>query len=414
MDNKIRRVVVTGLGAVTPVGNNVSDAWEALVSGKNGIAPITLFDTADFKAKLAAEVKGFDPLDYMEKPEMLRSDRNTHFAVAASQQAVDDSGILGKVVPERFAVYMGTGIGGINTFEAEHRKLLEKGPRRVSPLFIPMMIANMSAGTVAIRFDCRGPSMPAVTACASGSNAVGEAVRLIRHGYADAAIAGGTEAAVSPSAAAGFVNMQALSTAADPDEASLPFDKRRHGFVLGEGSVALVLEEYEHAVSRGAKIYGEICGYGSTCDAHHITAPHPEARGGAQAMIDAMNEAGYTAGESIYINAHGTGTSMNDKVETLAVKKALGEENAAKAYISSTKSMTGHMLGAAGAIEAMVSLLAIRDGIIPPTINLKEPDPECDLNYCPNKAVKADIDIALSNSLGFGGHNACLAFRKVK
>ncbi len=414
MDNKIRRVVVTGLGAVTPVGNNVSEAWDALVSGKNGIAPITLFDTADFKAKLAAEVKGFDPLDYMEKPEMLRSDRNTHFAVAASQQAVDDSGILGKVIPERFAVYMGTGIGGINTFEAEHGKLLEKGPRRVSPLFIPMMIANMSAGTVSIRFDCRGPSMPAVTACASGSNAVGEGVRLIRHGYADAVIAGGTEAAVSPSAAAGFVNMQALSTAVDPDEASLPFDRRRHGFVLGEGSVALILEEYEHAVSRGAKIYGEICGYGSTCDAHHITAPHPEARGGAQAMIDAMNEAGYTAGERIYINAHGTGTSMNDKVETIAVKKALGEECAAKAYISSTKSMTGHMLGAAGAVEAMVSLLAIREGIIPPTINLKEPDPECDLNYCPNRAVKADIDIALSNSLGFGGHNACLAFRKVK
>ncbi len=414
MDNKIRRVVVTGLGAVTPVGNNVSEAWDALVSGKNGIAPITLFDTADFKAKLAAEVKGFDPLDYMEKPEMLRSDRNTHFAVAASQQAVDDSGILGKVIPERFAVYMGTGIGGINTFEAEHGKLLEKGPRRVSPLFIPMMIANMSAGTVSIRFDCRGPSMPAVTACASGSNAVGEGVRLIRHGYADAVIAGGTEAAVSPSAAAGFVNMQALSTAVDPDEASLPFDRRRHGFVLGEGSVALILEEHEHAVSRGAKIYGEICGYGSTCDAHHITAPHPEARGGAQAMIDAMNEAGYTAGERIYINAHGTGTSMNDKVETIAVKKALGEECAAKAYISSTKSMTGHMLGAAGAVEAMVSLLAIREGIIPPTINLKEPDPECDLNYCPNRAVKADIDIALSNSLGFGGHNACLAFRKVK
>ena len=290
---------------------------------------------------------------------------------------------------------------------------MEKGPRRVSPLFIPMMIANMASGMIAIRHDCRGSAMPAVTACASGSNAIGEAMRLIRHGYADAAIAGGAEAAISPSAIAGFVNMKALSTSEDPEAASLPFDKRRGGFVIGEGAVALILEEYEHAKARGAKIYGEVCGYGSTCDAHHITAPHPEARGGAQAMADAMREAGYTENDRVYVNAHGTGTPMNDSLETIAIKKALGEEAAKRAYVSSTKSMTGHMLGAAGAIEALACLFALNEGIIPPTINLKEQDEACDLNCVPNTAVKADIDLALSNSLGFGGHNACLAFRKV-
>ena len=307
----------------------------------------------------------------------------------------------------------GTGIGGIGTFEREHTKLMEKGPRRVSPLFIPMMIGNMAAGMIAIRHDCRGSAMPAVTACASGSNAIGEALRLIRHGYADAVITGGAESTITPSAVAGFVNMQALSTSQDPDAASLPFDKRRGGFVMGEGSVALILEEYEHAKMRGAKIYGEVCGYGSTCDAYHITAPHPDARGGAQAMMDAMREAGYTEEDKVYVNAHGTGTHMNDLIETIAIKKALGEEAAGNALVSSTKSMTGHMLGAAGAIEAMACLLALEEGIIPPTINLKEPDEECDLNYVPNKAVKADITLALSNSLGFGGHNACLAFRRV-
>lgn len=407
-----RRVVVTGMGAITPVGNSVQECWESLLAGKNGIAPITLFDTANYKAKLGAEVKGFDPLEYMEKTDMLRSDRYAQFAVAAASQAVKDSGIEGKVVPERFAVYFGAGIGGIGTFETEHTKLMEKGPRRVSPLFIPMMIPNMAAGQIAIRHNCRGAAMPAVTACASGSNAIGEAMRLIRHGYADAVIAGGAEAAISPSAVAGFVNMQALSTSEDPNAASLPFDARRGGFVIGEGAVALVLEEYEHAKARGANIIGEVCGYGSTCDAHHITAPHPEARGGAQAMKDAMAEAGYRAGECVYINAHGTGTPMNDSTETLAIKAALGED-AYRAYVSSTKSMTGHMLGAAGAVEAMACLLALRDGVVPPTINLCEPDPKCDLNYVPNKAVKADLELALSNSLGFGGHNACLAFRKV-
>lgn len=408
-----RRVVVTGIGAVTPLGNNVADTWNGMKSGRNGIAPITLFDTEKFKAKLGAEVKNFDPKEYLEVNEILRTDRYAQFAVAAAQQAVDESLVEGTVVPERFAVIFGTGIGGIGTFENEHTKLMEKGPRRVSPLFIPMMIGNMAAGMIAIRHDCRGSAMPTVTACASGSNAIGEAMRLIRHGYADAAIAGGAEAAICPSAIAGFVNMQALSTAEDPDAASLPFDKRRGGFVIGEGAVALILEEYDHAKKRGAKIYGEICGYGSTCDAHHITAPHPEARGGAQAMMDAMQEAVYTEKDVVYINAHGTGTPMNDVIETAAIKKALGEKQARNAYVSSTKSMTGHMLGAAGAIEALACLFALNEGIIPPTIHLDEQDEACDLNCVPNQAVKVDITLALSNSLGFGGHNACLAFRKV-
>lgn len=408
-----RRVVVTGLGAVTPVGNNVKDTWEGLKSGRNGIAPITLFDASGYKAKLGAEVKGFDPGEYLEVNDILRTDRYAQLAVAAAWQAAEESGVEKTVEPERFAVYFGTGIGGIGTFEKEHTKLTERGPRRVSPLFVPMMIGNMAAGMIAIRHDCRGPAMPAVTACASGSNAIGEAMRLIRHGYADAVITGGAEAAVSPSAVAGFVNMQALSPAQDPDEASLPFDRRRSGFVIGEGAVALVLEEYEHARARNAKIYGEVCGYGSTCDAWHITAPHPEGRGGARAMQDAMSEAGYTEKDRVYINAHGTGTPMNDVVETMVIKKALGEEAAKRAYISSTKSMTGHMLGAAGAIEALTCLLALNEGIIPPTINLREQDEACDLNYVPNQALRADFDLALSNSLGFGGHNACLAFRRV-
>ena len=412
--NQNRRVVVTGMGAVTPLGNNVADTWNGLRTGKNGIDHITLFDTEKFKAKLAAEVRGFDPGQYLEVNDVLRTDRYTQFAVASAQQAVEESGIAGKVGPDRFSVLFGTGIGGINTFETEHTKLLEKGPRRVSPLFIPMMISNMAAGMIAIRHDCRGTAMPIVTACASGSNAIGEAMRLIRHGYADAVITGGTEAAVTPSAVAGFVNMQALSTSDDPNAASLPFDSRRGGFVIGEGSVALVLEEYEHAVNRSARIYGEICGYGTTCDAYHITAPHPEARGGAKAMTDAMAEAGYTAEDTVYVNAHGTGTPMNDAIETIAIKKALGEEKAREAFVSSTKSMTGHMLGAAGAIEALACIFALQESIIPPTINLNEQDEACDLNCVPNTAVKAPVTLALSNSLGFGGHNACLAFRKVR
>lgn len=408
-----RRVVITGIGAITPLGNNATETWKNLKAGKNGIAPITLFDTENFKAKLGAEVKGFNPKEYMEVNDVLRTDRYTQFAVAAAQQAVQESGIEGNVEPERFAVLFGTGIGGIGTFETEHTKLLQKGPRRVSPLFVPMMIANMAAGMIAIRHNCRGGAMPAVTACASGSNAIGEALRMIRHGYADAVITGGTEAPISASAVAGFVNMQALSTSTDPNEASLPFDKRRGGFVIGEGTAAFVLEEYEHAKMRNANIYGEICGYGSTCDAYHITAPHPQAQGAALAMKNALLEAAYSEQDTVYINAHGTGTPINDQIETAAIKKALGEEAAHKAYISSTKSMTGHMLGAAGAMEAMACLFALKEGTVPPTINLYEPDEACDLNYVPHTAVCADLTLALSNSLGFGGHNACLAFRKV-
>ena len=411
--NEHRRVVVTGMGAITPLGNDVAATWEAMKQGKNGIGPITLFNCENYKAKVAAEVKDFDPKEYMDVNDAGRTDRCIQFAVAAADQAVKESGVEGTVDPERFAVMFGTGIGGINTFEAEHTKLLEKGPRRVSPLFVPMMISNMAAGMIAIRHDCRGTAMPIVTACASGSNAIGEAMRLIRHGYADAVISGGTEASIVPSAIAGFINMQAMSTSEDPNAASLPFDKKRGGFVIGEGAVALVLEEYEHAKARGAKIYGEICGYGTTCDANHITSPHPDARGGTKAMTDAMEEAGFVTEDVVYINAHGTGTYMNDMIETKAIKNAFGEDLTKKAYVSSTKSMTGHMLGAAGAIEAMACLLAINEGVIPPNINLTEQDENCDLNCICEPGVQADLTLALSNSLGFGGHNACLAFRKV-
>ena len=408
-----RRVVVTGMGCVTPLGNDLPTTWNNLVAGKNGIGPITKFDTTDFKAKLAAEVRDFDPKLYMEKPQILHSDLYAQLAMAAAAQAMEDSGIAGTVPGERMGVYIGTGIGGIQTFETEHSKLLNKGPRRVSAYFIPMMIANIASSMIAIRYGCMGPAMPAVTACASGSNAIGEALRVVRHGYADAMICGGAEATVTPLAAAGFCNMQALSTSEDPDAASLPFDARRGGFVMGEGSGVLILEEYEHAKARGAKIYGEICGYGSTNDAYHITAPHPDGVGGAKAMADALREAGYTGDELVYVNAHGTGTHLNDAIETMALKKAFGEELARKLLISSTKSMTGHMLGAAGAVEAIVSLKALEDGVVPPTINLREADPACDLDYVPGTARTAPVTLALSNSLGFGGHNACLTFRKL-
>ena len=411
--NEYRRVVVTGMGIVSPVGSDMESAWGNLVSGCNGIGPITYFDTTNYKAKLGAQVKDFDPLTYMEKSETLRSDRFAQYAMGAAVQAVEESGVVGTVAPERIAVYFGSGIGGLNTVTTEIGKLESRGPHRVSPLCVPMMIANMAAGMIAIRYNCQGPALPAVTACASGSNAIGEALRLIRHGYADAVITGGAEASIVPVGIAGFINMKALSTAEDPNAASLPFDARRGGFVIGEGAGALVLEEYEHAKARGAKIYGEVCGYGSTCDAYHITAPHPEAEGGARAMVQALTEAGYRDGESVYVNAHGTGTPLNDAGETLAIKKALGEDAAYKALVSSTKSMTGHMLGAAGAVEAIACLKVLETGTVPPTINLLEKDPKCDLNYVPNQAVQADIDLCLSNSLGFGGHNACLAFRKV-
>ncbi|MCI5753919.1 MAG: beta-ketoacyl-ACP synthase II [Clostridiales bacterium] len=409
----MRRVVVTGMGIISPVGQTVETFWENVTAGRHGIAPISFFDTTDFKAKLAAEVKDFNPRQYMEKADILRSDRYAQLGLCAAVQAVEQSGVIGTLAPERIGVYFGTGIGGIHTMMTEHDKLLARGPRRVSAYFVPMLIANMCAGTIAIRYGCKGAALPAVTACASGSNAIGEAVRAIRHGYADAMITGGAEAAVNELSVAGFINMQALTVSEDPDAASLPFDKRRGGFVIGEGGAALVLEEYEHARKRGATIFGEVCGYGSTCDAYHITAPRPDAEGGANAMVQALREAGYRDGEAVYINAHGTGTPLNDPMETLAVKKALGEEAARRARISSTKAVTGHMLGAAGAAEAVVCLLALQHGVIPPTANLLEPDPECDLDYTPVHAVQAQADLALSNSLGFGGHNACLVFRKV-
>ena len=413
MDNKLRRVVVTGIGAVTPVGNTVEESWQNMLAGKNGISEITIFDTTDYKAKLAAEVKDFDARAYFEKADLLKTDRYAQFGVAAAEEAVKDSGFEGTIDPERCSVYFGSGIGGILTFGAEQNKLMQRGPKRVSPYFVPMMIANMAAGMIAIRFNCKGAAMPSVTACASGSNAIGEAIRAIRHGYTDLAITGGCEAAISPIGVAGFINMQALSVSEDPNAASLPFDKRRGGFVIGEGGAALILEEYEHAKARGAKIYAEAVGYGSTCDAHHITAPDPEAGGASRAMKQALEEGGYSEKDTVYINAHGTGTPLNDNSETKAVKLSMGEDAARKAYISSTKSMTGHMLGAAGAIEAIACVKVLKEGVIPPTINLNEPDEDCDLNYCPNMAVKADIDLALSNSLGFGGHNACVAFRKI-
>ena len=414
MEQTLRRVVVTGLGVISPVGNDVETCWNNLKSGVHGIGPITRFDTTDYKTKIAAEVKNFDPRAYMDKTDVLRSDLYAQYGVAAACQAVEESGVIGTLPPERVAVYFGSGIGGICTFHEEHRKLLDRGPKRISPYFIPMLIGNMAAGMIAIRFNCRGAALPVVTACATGTNAIGEAMRAIRHGYADAVITGGSEAAISECGVAGFVNMQALSTSEDPEAACLPFDKRRGGFVIGEGGAALVLEEYEHAVARGAKIYGEVVGYGATCDAFHITAPRPDGTCGARAIQLALEEAGWQPEETVYINAHGTGTPMNDSLETQVVKLALGEEAARRAYISSTKSMTGHCLGAAGAIEAVACLKALEEGILPPTIHLEEPDPACDLNYVPNQALAVQADLVLSNSLGFGGHDACIAFRKVK
>ena len=407
----MKRVAVTGLGVISPVGNDVPTFWNALCSGTCGIGPITKFDATDYPVKLAAEVRDFDPKLYMEKLDILHSDVYTHFAMAAACQAVADSGIAGTLDAERVGVYIGSGIGGIATFMTEHSKLLNRGPRRVSPYFIPMMIPNMASSMIAMRYHFHGPAMPMVTACASGTNAIGEALRLIRHGYADAMVAGGAEATVNALAAAGFSNMQALSPSEDPNAASLPFDVRRAGFVMGEGAGVLVLEELEHAKQRGATIYAELTGYGSTCDAYHITSPDPSAAESARAIADAWRETGLDT-DRVYFNAHGTGTPMNDRIETLAIKKALGEDRARRITISSTKSMTGHMLGAAGGAEAVASVLALRDGIAPPTINLTQPDPDCDLDYTPLTAKHADFDVALSSSLGFGGHNACLAFRK--
>ena len=407
----MKRVAVTGLGVISPVGNDVPTFWNALCSGTCGIGPITKFDATDYPVKLAAEVRNFDPKQYMEKLDIMHSDVYTHFAMAAACQAVADSGIAGTLDAERVGVYIGSGIGGIATFMTEHSKLLNRGPRRVSPYFIPMMIPNMASSMIAMRYHFHGPAMPMVTACASGTNAIGEALRLIRHGYADAMVAGGAEATVNALAAAGFSNMQALSPSEDPNAASLPFDVRRAGFVMGEGAGVLVLEELEHAKQRGATIYAELTGYGSTCDAYHITSPDPSAAESARAIADAWRETSLDT-DRVYFNAHGTGTPMNDRIETLAIKKALGEDRARRITISSTKAMTGHMLGAAGGAEAVASVLALRDQIAPPTIGLTEPDPACDLDYVPLTARKTAIDAALSASLGFGGHNACLAFRR--
>ena len=401
---------MTGLGAITPVGNDVASMWESLMAGRHGIGPITNFDCSDFKAKVAAEVKDFDALQYMDKGDARRSDKYSQFAIAAAVQAMEDSGLEGTIEPERLGVSFGSGIGGIITLTNEHSKLVNGGPRKVSPLFVPMMISNIAAGNIAIRYKAKGSCICTVTACATGTNAIGEAYRSIKHGYADAVITGGSEAAVMPLSIAGFTNMTALSAATDPDLASLPFDKRRGGFVMGEGSGALILEEYEHAKARGAKIYAEIAGYGSTCDAHHITAPAPDGESSARAIREAFDEAGKPEGV-IYFNAHGTGTPLNDTAETVAIKKAL-ESRIGDVLVSSTKSMTGHMLGAAGAVEAIISVLAIKEGIIPPTVGLNEPDPECDLDYVPLTARKSDVKSALSVSLGFGGHNACVAFKK--
>ena len=410
----MNRVVVTGLGVVSPVGNDVPSFWQSLTEGKCGIGPITAFDTTEYKVKIAAEVKDFDPLLYMDKNEARKQDAFSRYAVAASAQAMQDSGLEsgGNIDPFRLGVYIGTGTGGMQTFMQEAGKLFEKGPGRVSPFFVPMMIGNMAAGNVALKFGAQGPSLPIMTACATSTNAIGEAYRTIKHGYADAIIAGGSEATVIEMAVAGFTNCMALTQNTDPASASIPFDKRRNGFVMGEGSGVLVLEEYEHAVARGAHIYAEVCGYGNTNDAHHMTAPDPDAKGSSRAIQLAVEEAGMQADDEIYINAHGTSTPLNDKTETKAIKLALGEETARKAHISSTKSMTGHMLGAAGGVEAIATVLALKHGIIPPTIGYAEPDPECDLNYTPNKAVKTDVTLGISTSLGFGGHNGCLAFRK--
>ena len=392
------------------MGNDVPTFWNNIKNGVCGVDFITRFDTEEFKVKVAAEVKGFDPLSCLEKPEVRKMDLYCQYAMSAAKQAVEDSGIVGAVDPTRLGVYVGSGIGGMSTFVSETQKLLEKGPRRVSPFFIPMMIGNIAAGNIAIKYGAKGPSLPVVTACATSTNTVGEAYRAIKHGYADAIIAGGAEATITPLAVAGFTSCMALSTRNVPKEASIPFDKRRDGFVMGEGAGILVLEEYEHAKARGAKIYGLLCGYGNTCDAYHVTAPQPEAEGASAALRLAMEEAEYTGGDTVYLNAHGTSTPLNDRVETLAVKKAFGTA-AADVHISSTKSMTGHMLGAAGAVEAIAAALSLGEGIVPPTIGYQEPDPDCDLNYTTGGAAKAPISVAFSSSLGFGGHNAVIAIR---
>lgn len=408
----MKRVVITGMGAISPVGNDIPTFWNNLKNGVCGIDTIRSFSTDDLPVKIAAEVKDFKPDSYgIDAATARKNDRYALFALAASNQAMEDSGL--QIEPERLGVYIGSGIGGMNTFIAETTKMIQKGPQWISPLFVPMMISNIASGNVAIEHNAQGVCLPIVTACATGTHSIGEAFKAIKHGYADAIITGGAEAAVVPLAIGGFANSRALSRSEDPMQASLPFDKRRQGFVIAEGAGILVLEEYEHARARGAKMYAEVCGYGNTCDAYHYTAPRPDGSSAARAIQLALTEAGFKAGELLHINSHGTGTPLNDKSETAAIKLALGEKAAYKAIINSTKSMTGHMLGAAGGIELIATALALKEGVIPPTVHLDEPDPECDLDYTPNQARKADISIAVSTSLGFGGHNGCIALRKI-
>ncbi len=409
----MERVVVTGMGAVTPVGNDVNTFWESLKTGKCGVGPITKFDVSDFKVKLAAEVKDFDVTQYVDKREARRMDINCHFAIAAAQQAVDQAGIKeGNFDPYRTGVIFGAGVGGLQIAEQEIPKLIEKGPGRVSPLCIPEMIGNMAAAYISMRFGFKGENFSPVSACATANHAIGEAMRSIRHGYQDIVLCGGTENGIIPISMAGFQNMKAVHTGDDPTCASIPFDARRSGFVMGEGAGCLVLESLTHAQARGATILAEVAGYGATGDAYHITSPSPEGDAAAHAILGAITDAGLTPADVDYINAHGTSTPLNEKYETIAIKKALGDA-AYKVKVSSTKSMTGHLLGGAAAIEAIACVMAIQEGIIPPTIGYQEPDPDCDLDITPNKAVEMPVNVAVSNSLGFGGHNACILMKKV-
>mgnify|MGYP003756876427 CR=1 FL=1 len=407
-----KRVVITGMGTINPLGNHVSTFWENIVHGKCGVTPIQGFDTRDYKVKVAGEVKDFHPEDYMDRRETRRMDRYSQFAIAAATQAVEDAGlILEEINGERFGVVVGSGVGGIGTLEQEHKKLLEKGPNRVSPLLIPMIITNMAAGNIAIRFGAKGICTNVVTACATGTHTIGDAYRLLQHGEADIIIAGGAEASITPVSIAGFTSLTALSTNPDPLTASRPFDAHRDGFVMGEGAGIVILETLEHAQHRKAKIFGEIVGYGATCDAYHMTSPAPEGEGAARAMELAIQEAGIVPEQVSYINAHGTSTSYNDAFETAAIKKVFGKY-AYQLPISSTKSMTGHLLGAAGAVEAIVCIKALEEGFVPATIGYETPDPDCDLDYVPQQGRKAKLSYALSNSLGFGGHNGTLVFKK--
>ena len=410
---QLKRVVVTGLGAVTPLGNTLKQYWEGLLGGRSGIGPITLFDASRHDSQIAGEVKGFDPHEYMDRKEAKRMDRFAQFAVAASKQAIADAQfVIDDLNAEQVGVIIGTGVGGIKVLEDQQEVYLTRGPSRCSPFMIPMMIANMAAGLTAIHTGAKGPNSCTVTACAAGSHAIGDAFRLIQRGYARTMICGGTEAAVTPLSVAGFSSMRALSTRNEqPSAASRPFDRDRDGFVIGEGAGILLLEELEQALARGARIYGEIVGYGMTCDAYHMTAPVPGGQGATRAIELALKDADLTPDRVSYINAHGTSTQANDSTETKAIKKALGE-NAYRIAISSTKSMTGHLLGGSGGIEAVATLMAIASDQIPPTINLTNPEPECDLDYVPGQSRHQPVDVALSNSFGFGGHNVTLAFKK--